>query len=168
VTLVAPRGTYDLLPPASATHLAVREALAYAPRLAGYGYVETPAFEATEVFARGVGESTDVVSKEMYTFEDRSGRSLTLRPEGTAPVVRAALEGNLHSGQLPAKLWYVGSFYRISPRSARRRWALRTRRWTPSWSGSRPRDSRDWGCNVSGCCSTLWATRPVARPTGPP
>jgi histidyl-tRNA synthetase len=112
VTLVAPRGTYDLLPPASATHLAVREALAYAPRLAGYGYVETPAFEATEVFARGVGESTDVVSKEMYTFEDRSGRSLTLRPEGTAPVVRAALEGNLHSGQLPAKLWYVGSFYR--------------------------------------------------------
>ncbi len=110
--LAAPRGTYDLLPPASAVHLAVREALARGPRLAGYGYVETPAFEDTAVFARGVGESTDVVSKEMYTFGDRSGRSLSLRPEGTAPVVRAALEAGLQSGQLPAKLWYVGSFYR--------------------------------------------------------
>ncbi len=110
--LVAPRGTYDLLPPASATHLAVREALAHGPRLAGYGYVETPAFEATEVFARGVGESTDVVSKEMYTFLDRSGRSLSLRPETTAPVVRAALQAGLQNGQLPAKLWYVGSQYR--------------------------------------------------------
>jgi histidyl-tRNA synthetase len=112
VTLRAPKGTYDLIPPASSKHLAVREALAAAPRLAGYGYVETPAFEDTEVFVRGVGESTDVVNKEMYTFDDRGGRSITLRPEGTAPVVRAALEANLQSGQLPVKLWYVGSYYR--------------------------------------------------------
>jgi histidyl-tRNA synthetase len=110
--LAAPRGTYDLLPPDSAVHLAVRDALSAGPRLAGYGYVETPAFEATEVFARGVGESTDVVSKEMYTFADRSGRSLTLRPESTAPVVRAALQAGLQSGQLPVKLWYAGSQYR--------------------------------------------------------
>ncbi|HEY5336180.1 MAG TPA: histidine--tRNA ligase, partial [Mycobacteriales bacterium] len=112
MTLHAPKGTYDLLPPASATHLAVREALAHGPRLAGYGYVETPAFEATDVFVRGVGESTDVVSKEMYTFDDRGGRSITLRPEGTAPVVRAALEAGLEHGQLPVKLWYAGSYYR--------------------------------------------------------
>ncbi|HEX7354139.1 MAG TPA: histidine--tRNA ligase [Mycobacteriales bacterium] len=108
----APRGTYDLIPPASSTHLAVREALAAGPRLAGYGYVETPAFESTEVFVRGVGESTDVVSKEMYTFDDRGGRSITLRPEGTAPVVRAVLEAGLEHGQLPVKLWYAGSYYR--------------------------------------------------------
>jgi histidyl-tRNA synthetase len=111
-SLHAPKGTYDLVPPASSTHLAVREALAHGPRLAGYGYVETPAFEATEVFVRGVGESTDVVSKEMYTFDDRGGRSITLRPEGTAPVVRAALEAGLGHGQLPVKLWYAGSYYR--------------------------------------------------------
>jgi histidyl-tRNA synthetase len=74
--------------------------------------VETPAFEDTALFARGVGESTDIVSKEMYTFDDKGGRSLTLRPEGTAPVLRAALEAGLHQGQLPVKLWYVGSYYR--------------------------------------------------------
>lgn len=111
-TFRAPKGTYDLIPPASATHLAVRETLAALPRLAGYGYVETPAFEDTAVFVRGVGESTDVVSKEMYTFDDKGGRSITLRPEGTAPVVRAALEAGLQQGQLPVKLWYSGSYYR--------------------------------------------------------
>ena len=110
--LRAPRGTYDLVPPASSRHLAVRDALSHGPRLAGYGYVETPAFEATEVFVRGVGESTDVVAKEMYTFDDRGGRSITLRPEGTAPVVRAVLEAGLEHGQLPVKLWYAGSYYR--------------------------------------------------------
>jgi histidyl-tRNA synthetase len=111
-TLRAPKGTYDLIPPASATHLAVRDGLAALPRLSGYGYVETPAFEDTAVFVRGVGESTDVVSKEMYTFDDKGGRSITLRPEGTAPVVRAALEAGLQQGQLPVKLWYSGSYYR--------------------------------------------------------
>jgi histidyl-tRNA synthetase len=108
----SPKGTYDLLPPDSATHLAVRAGLAAPLRLAGYGYVETPAFEDTAVFARGVGESTDIVSKEMYTFTDKGGRSITLRPEGTAPVVRAALQAGLAGGQLPVKLWYSGSYYR--------------------------------------------------------
>ncbi|GAA2692545.1 MULTISPECIES: histidine--tRNA ligase [Nonomuraea] len=112
MTFQSPKGTYDLLPPASERVLAVREALAAPVRQAGYGYVETPTFEDTELFKRGVGESTDVVSKEMYTFDDKGGRSLTLRPEGTASVVRAVLQHNLHNGQLPVKLWYSGSQYR--------------------------------------------------------
>ncbi|MEU4229896.1 histidine--tRNA ligase [Nonomuraea sp. NPDC026600] len=108
----APKGTFDWLPPRSERVLAVREALVGPARLAGYGYVETPVFEDTQLFARGVGESTDIVSKEMYTFPDKAGRSLTLRPEGTASVVRAVLQHGLHNGQLPVKLWYSGSQFR--------------------------------------------------------
>ncbi|PRH76959.1 histidine--tRNA ligase [Streptomyces solincola] len=112
-TFKAPKGTYDLLPPDSAVYLAVREAIAAPARAAGYGYVETPGFENVELFARGVGESTDIVTKEMYAFETKGGDKLALRPEGTASVLRAALEGNLHkSGNLPVKLWYSGSYYR--------------------------------------------------------
>jgi histidyl-tRNA synthetase len=121
-TFRAPKGTFDLVPPDSATFLAVREAMAAPARAAGYAYVETPAFEDTALFRRGVGESTDVVSKEMYTFEDKGGRSITLRPEGTASVLRAALEHNLHRGPLPVKLWYSGSFYRYErPQAGRYR-----------------------------------------------
>lgn len=80
MTFQSPKGTYDLLPPVSERVLEVREALAAPVRQAGYGYIETPTFEDTELFKRGVGESTDVVSKEMYTFDDKGGRSLTLRP----------------------------------------------------------------------------------------
>jgi histidyl-tRNA synthetase len=108
----APKGTFDWLPPRSEQVLAVREALVTPVRRAGYGYIETPVFEDTQLFARGVGESTDIVSKEMYTFPDKAGRSLTLRPEGTASVVRAVLQHNLHNGQLPVKLWYSGSQFR--------------------------------------------------------
>ncbi|GAA3563156.1 histidine--tRNA ligase [Nonomuraea rosea] len=108
----APKGTFDWLPPRSERVLAVREALVAPLRRAGYGYIETPVFEDTQLFARGVGESTDIVSKEMYTFPDKGGRSLTLRPEGTASVVRAVLQHNLHIGQLPVKLWYSGSQFR--------------------------------------------------------
>ncbi|MBG0831269.1 histidine--tRNA ligase [Planomonospora sp. ID67723] len=108
----APKGTFDWLPPRSERALAVRETLVAPARRAGYGYVETPTFEDTALFVRGVGESTDVVSKEMYTFTDKGGRSITLRPEGTAPVVRAVLQHGLHNGQLPVKLWYSGSQFR--------------------------------------------------------
>ncbi|MEV7868617.1 histidine--tRNA ligase [Streptomyces sp. NPDC088124] len=112
-TFQAPKGTYDLIPPVSATFLAVREAIAAPLRNSGYGYVETPGFENVELFARGVGESTDIVSKEMYAFETKGGDKLALRPEGTASVLRAALEANLHkAGNLPVKLWYSGSYYR--------------------------------------------------------
>ncbi|MEV0038766.1 histidine--tRNA ligase [Streptomyces sp. NPDC050804] len=112
-TFQAPKGTYDLIPPGSAVFLAVREAISAPLKNSGYGYVETPGFENVELFARGVGESTDIVSKEMYAFETKGGDKLALRPEGTASVLRAALEANLHkAGNLPVKLWYSGSYYR--------------------------------------------------------
>jgi histidyl-tRNA synthetase len=106
----APKGTYDVLP--GSAFLAVRDGLLQPSVLAGYAYVEAPVFEDTELFARGVGASTDVVSKEMFTFTDRGGRSLTLRPEGTAGVVRAVLEHGLQHGQLPVKLRYAGPMFR--------------------------------------------------------
>ncbi|WP_030987282.1 histidine--tRNA ligase [Streptomyces sp. NRRL S-1813] len=112
-TFKAPKGTYDLIPPQSATYLAVREAIAAPLKNSGYGYIETPGFENVELFARGVGESTDIVTKEMYAFETKGGDQLALRPEGTASVLRAALEASLHkAGNLPVKLWYSGSYYR--------------------------------------------------------
>jgi histidyl-tRNA synthetase len=91
-------------------------------RRAGYGYVETPTFEQTALFERGVGESTDVVSKEMYSFVTRGGDHLTLKPEGTAGVVRAVVQHRLYAGQLPVKLWYSGSYYRYErPQAGRYR-----------------------------------------------
>ncbi|MGI8698701.1 MAG: histidine--tRNA ligase [Mycobacteriales bacterium] len=121
-TFAAPKGSFDLLPPQSEVVRAVRDALSAPARRAGYGYVETPTFEDTGLFERGVGESTDVVSKEMYTFADRGGRSVTLRPEGTAGVLRAVLEHGLDRGQLPVKLWYSGAFFRYErPQAGRYR-----------------------------------------------
>ncbi|MGW4119312.1 histidine--tRNA ligase [Nocardia sp. NPDC004711] len=108
----APRGVPDYLPPTSAEFVAVRDALVGTARLAGYGHVELPIFEETALFARGVGESTDVVTKEMWTFADRNGESFTLRPEGTAGVMRAVIENGLDRGALPVKLCYAGPFFR--------------------------------------------------------
>ena len=110
--LQAPKGVPEYFPGRSATFLAVREALSAPARHAGYGYAELPVFEDTALYVRGVGESTDVVAKEMYTFEDRGGRSLSLRPEGTAGVMRMVIENNLDRGQLPVKLYYAGAFFR--------------------------------------------------------
>jgi histidyl-tRNA synthetase len=121
-TFNAPKGIPEYYPPRSAAFLAVRETLAEAVRRAGYGYVELPIFEDTTLFARGVGESTDVVSKEMYTFADRGGRSVTLRPEGTAGVVRSVIEHGMDRGQLPVKLYYAGPFFRYErPQAGRYR-----------------------------------------------
>jgi histidyl-tRNA synthetase len=122
-TFQAPKGTYDLLPPDSAVSLAVREALAAPDRRAGYGYIETPGFESVELFSRGVGESTAIVTKEMYTLTTKGGSKPALRSEGTASVLRAALENNLHrAGNLPVKLWYSGSYYRYErPQAGRYR-----------------------------------------------
>ena len=108
----APKGVPDYLPPDSAEFVAVRSRLLDAARRAGYGDIELPIFEDTALFARGVGESTDVVSKEMYTFADRGERSVTLRPEGTAGVMRAVIEHGLDRGALPVKLCYSGPFFR--------------------------------------------------------
>lgn len=118
----APKGVPDYLPPDSAQFVAVRDGLLESARLAGYGYVELPIFEDTALFARGVGESTDVVSKEMYTFADRGERSVTLRPEGTAGVMRAVIEHGVDRGALPAKLCYSGPFFRYErPQAGRYR-----------------------------------------------
>jgi histidyl-tRNA synthetase len=110
--LHAPRGTFDILP----AQAAARETLEREARrifaAAGYGRIETPTFEPTELFARGVGESSDVVRKEMYSFDDGGGRSMTLRPEGTAPVCRAYAEHGMHKLPQPVRLWYLSPFYR--------------------------------------------------------
>jgi histidyl-tRNA synthetase len=108
----APRGTYDVLPEQSRPRAHIERRARALLEGAGYERIETPAFEATELFARGVGESTDIVQKEMYTFLDASGRSLTLRPEGTAPVCRAYVEHGMHKLPAPVKLWYLSSFFR--------------------------------------------------------
>jgi histidyl-tRNA synthetase len=109
--LAAPRGTADLYPPESGRWQALEAQIHAIARRFGYGEIRTPTFESTELFHRGVGEATDIVEKEMYTFTDRGGRSLTLRPEMTAPVVRALLEHDLLA-QGPQRLYYVGSFFR--------------------------------------------------------
>ena len=108
----APRGTYDVLGEAALA----RDALEHHARRilegAGYRRIETPTFEATELFARGIGESTDVVQKEMFTFESGEDQTFTLRPEGTAPVCRAYLEHGMHKQPQPVKLWYLSSYFR--------------------------------------------------------
>ncbi len=108
----APRGTFDVLPDDAARREVVEAHAKKILEAAGYRRIETPTFEATELFARGVGEATDIVQKEMYTFDDGGGRSLTLRPEGTAPVARAYIEHGMHKLPQPVKLWYLSSFFR--------------------------------------------------------
>jgi histidyl-tRNA synthetase len=108
----APRGTFDVLPDQGRARRRVERAATEILARAGYEPIQTPSFEETELFERGVGKSTDIVRKEMFTFEDKGGRSLTLRPEGTAPVCRAYLEHGMHKLAQPVKLSYVGPFFR--------------------------------------------------------
>ena len=107
-----PRGTFDVLGEAALARDELERTAKGILERAGYSRIETPVFEATELFARGVGESTDVVQKEMYTFDDGGGDSLTLRPEGTAPVCRAYMEHGMHKQAQPVKLWYLGPYFR--------------------------------------------------------
>jgi histidyl-tRNA synthetase len=121
-TFAAPKGVPEYTPPDSAGFEHVRDTLVGAADRAGYGLIELPVFEDTGLYARGVGESTDVVSKEMYTFADRGDRSVTLRPEGTAGVVRAVIEHGLDRAGLPVKLRYAGPFFRYErPQAGRYR-----------------------------------------------
>lgn len=118
----APKGVPEYTPPSSAAFAHVRDTLVAAARRAGYGLLELPVFEDTGLYARGVGESTDVVSKEMYTFSDRGERSVTLRPEGTAGVVRSVIEHGLDRAGLPVKVYYAGPFFRYErPQAGRYR-----------------------------------------------
>jgi histidyl-tRNA synthetase len=110
--LKVPRGTFDVLGEEAVARASIETRAKAILEGAGYERIETPTFEATELFARGVGESTDIVRKEMFTFDDGGGRSLTLRPEGTAPVCRAYVEHGMHKRRQPVKLWYLSSFFR--------------------------------------------------------
>jgi histidyl-tRNA synthetase len=118
--LQAPKGTFDVLPDQAEARAEVESQARRVLEAAGYRRIETPAFEATELFSRGVGESTDVVRKEMYSFDDGGGRSLTLRPEGTAPVCRAYAEHGMHKLAQPVRLWYLSSFFRAEQPQAGR------------------------------------------------
>jgi histidyl-tRNA synthetase len=108
----APRGTSDILPEEQAYWRFIERQVALSAQLYGYERIDTPAFEDTRLFSRSVGEDTDIVTKEMYSFEDRGGSSLTLRPEGTASVCRAYLEHGLHNQPQPVKLYYLASIFR--------------------------------------------------------
>src|SRR6266511_3667058 len=107
-----PRGTFVVLPQGQAVRRRIHEVSREKLEAAGYARIETPVFEDTDLFARGVGESTDIVQKQMFTFTDQGGRSLTLRPEGTASVCRAYLEHGMQKLAQPVKLWMEGSFFR--------------------------------------------------------
>jgi len=118
----APKGVSEYVPPRSALLREVLEAFATSARRACYGDMETAVFEDTALFVRGVGESSDVVTKEMYSFKDRGGRDITLRPEFTAGVLRSVLEHNLHKGALPVKVWTSGPVFRYErPQAGRYR-----------------------------------------------
>ena len=106
------KGTRDLLPPETALWQAVEAAARRVFAAYGYQEIRTPVLEETELFVRGVGETTDIVGKEMYTFADKKGRSLTLRPESTAPVVRSFIQHGLEHGTLPQRLFYIGPHFR--------------------------------------------------------
>jgi histidyl-tRNA synthetase len=117
-----PKGTYDVLPAQQQLRDKVLHRAAAIFNNAGYGKINTPAFEDTGLFERGVGASSDIVRKEMYTFEDKGGRSLTLKPEGTAPVVRAFIQHGMHKLPQPVKLWYFERMYRFeNPQAGRYR-----------------------------------------------
>ncbi|MBC7459788.1 MAG: histidine--tRNA ligase [Thermoleophilia bacterium] len=115
-----PRGTQDVLPASWRLRARVLDAARARFEAAGFGRITTPTFEHTELYHRGVGEATDIVSKETYTFEDRGGRSLTLRPEGTAGVARAFITHGMHRESLPVKLWYADSMFRYEKPQAGR------------------------------------------------
>lgn len=107
-----PRGTFDILPDDHQYYSYIKKVARHRFRQAGFRRISTPVFEMTELFARGVGDSTDIVNKEMYTFQDRKGRSLTLKPEGTAGVVRAYLEHNMQNLPQPQLLYYIEPHFR--------------------------------------------------------
>ena len=107
-----PPGTYDVLPDAAPTRLALEQAARKVLEGAGYRRIETPVFEDLALFKRGVGESTDIVQKEMFAFTDAGDRQFGLRPEGTAPICRAFVEHGMHKLPLPVKVWYFGPYFR--------------------------------------------------------
>ena len=117
-----PRGTFDILPPKSYTWRYIQNTLSNTAELFGYTPISTPIIEDSKLFTRGVGESTDIVEKETYTFEDRGGDLISLRPEGTAPICRAYLQNGMHNLPQPIRLYYTGPFFRYDrPQAGRYR-----------------------------------------------
>ena len=117
-----PKGTYDLLGKKASQMLYFKKIYSSLMDKYNFKYFETPVFESSELFHRGVGETTDIVSKETYDFKDRGGRNLTLRPEGTAGIVRSFIENKLYADSLPLKSWYFGPMFRYErPQSGRYR-----------------------------------------------
>ena len=144
----APKGTVDIVPGKSEKWQVVEDVFRSEAELNGFGEVRTPVFEHTELFQRGVGDTTDVVEKQMYTFEDKGGRSITLRPEGTAGAVRAMLENGLYNAGYPVKLYYLTSCYRYEKPQAGRLRELHQSAWRCSapqspWPTHR---SSPWPC----------------------
>jgi histidyl-tRNA synthetase len=125
--ITAPRGTFDILPEQARVRVELERVARELLEAAGYERIETPTFETTELFVRGAGASSDIVQKEMYSFDDGGGRSLTLRPEGTAPVCRAYVQHGMHKLPAPVRVYYLSSFYRAErPQAGRHRqfWQL--------------------------------------------
>ena len=173
--LQPPRGTDDLLPPVSDAMLGLYEAAHRTARLYGFRYVETPTFEHTELFARTSGETSDVVTKEMYTFEDKGGRSLTLRPEQTASIVRAYL-AHAHDLPTPFKAYHVSPQFRHGrPQAGRlrefRQFGVETIGSAAPAADVEVDRARATGSSVgvasrrSSCASTRSATPSAGRPT---
>lgn len=169
MAITAPRGTQDFLPEQTAEWQLLEAKIRQICSLYGFGEIRTPMFESTELFLRGIGETTDVVTKEMYTFEDRGGRSMTLRPENTASVVRAFLEHKLYGDPQVHKFYYMGPMFRhdrprlavtaSSPSSASKKSAPRTRlsmRKSLPWPSS---SSGNWASMIWSCTSTPSAAR---------
>ncbi|MBO4216941.1 MAG: ATP phosphoribosyltransferase regulatory subunit, partial [Clostridia bacterium] len=117
-----PRGTADILPAEAAKYRYIEQKAREIAALYGFSEIRFPTFESTELFFRGVGDGTDIVQKEMYTFADKEGRSLTLRPEGTASLARAVVENGLYGGNMPLKYYYIINCFRYEvPQSGRSR-----------------------------------------------
>lgn len=154
MAITAPRGTQDFLPEQTAEWQLLEAKIRQICSPYGFGEIRTPMFESTELFLRGIGETTDVVTKEMYTFEDRGGRSMTLRPENTASVVRAFLEHKLYGDPQVHKFYYMGPMFRhdrpqpaaiaSSPSSASKKSAPRTRLSMPKSSPWPSSSSGNW------------------------
>ena len=118
----APRGTMDILPAEQVYWRYIEQKVAQTCQLYGYERIDTPAFENTNLFSRSIGEKTDIVEKEMYSFEDKGGNRMTLQPEGTAPVCRAYIEHGMHNQPQPVKLYYSTSIFRYErPQAGRYR-----------------------------------------------
>ena len=142
-----PRGTNDIIPGEIELWLELEEKIRSVCHAYGYKEVRTPLFEHTELFQRGIGDTTDIVEKEMYTFVDRGQRSVTLRPEGTAPLVRAYVENNLGSGSLPVKFFYYGPMFRYERPQA-----------------GRYRQFTQFGCEALGSADPLLDVESIALP----